>query len=247
MPIVVAAEMVCLCGGTAANHRRGFETLSCADVRGFRREHGIIVAIRKRRGRPALFFDPCEGRRELPGRSWCRSGGSGCVVEPIGPECRDFMAIRVALHHKTRLPVRPAGRADSARRPAPPCAALPDADPELLAQGQAGAALPELAARPVQQLPGSAGLPEAGDGSGGRGRPRRRHDGHQPVRLLRRGDAESYPFDYEPTLARELVPYLETEPAGPRLAVRGVCARTDAETVDYIVDINRPAEPGVGT
>src|SRR5215468_7543800 len=29
--------------------------------------------------------------------------------------------------------------------------------------------------------------------------------------------AESYPFTYDPTLARELVPYLETGPAGPRL------------------------------
>ena len=29
--------------------------------------------------------------------------------------------------------------------------------------------------------------------------------------------AEKFPFAYEPVLARELIPYLETEPAGPRL------------------------------
>src|SRR6516162_3231792 len=51
--------------------------------------------------------------------------------------------------------------------------------------------------------------------------------------------AEHYPFIYDPILARELIPYLETEPAGPRLRalveesrVRGV------RTVDYVVDLN---------
>src|SRR5437016_11948736 len=32
--------------------------------------------------------------------------------------------------------------------------------------------------------------------------------------------AEKFPFEYEPTLARELTPYLEKEPAGPLLAAR---------------------------
>src|SRR5262249_5067123 len=51
--------------------------------------------------------------------------------------------------------------------------------------------------------------------------------------------AESYPFTYEQTLAKELQPYLETEPAGPRLRAfldgvdRGAC-----NTVSFLVDLN---------
>src|SRR3984957_5309877 len=51
---------------------------------------------------------------------------------------------------------------------------------------------------------------------------------------------ERYPFKYDDVSARELVPYLETAPAGPRL--QGLIAemrRRDIRTVDYIVEINR--------
>lgn len=51
---------------------------------------------------------------------------------------------------------------------------------------------------------------------------------------------EKFPFSYEPELARELVPYLETEPAGERL--RGLLddvRRRDVRTVDYLVELNR--------
>ena len=73
-----------------------------------------------------------------------------------------------------------------------------------------------------------------------RGRPGGRDDGHQPVRLLRRGDAETYPFVYEPVLARELIPYLETEPAGPRLgALVEELRKGDIRIEDYLVEINQ--------
>ena len=51
--------------------------------------------------------------------------------------------------------------------------------------------------------------------------------------------AEQFPFRYEAILARELIPYLETEPAGPRLhALAGELRRHDVRTVDYIVELN---------
>ena len=48
--------------------------------------------------------------------------------------------------------------------------------------------LPQLAAGPLQQLPGAAGVPQADAGVRGRGRPGGRDDGHQSVRLLPRGE-----------------------------------------------------------
>jgi len=52
--------------------------------------------------------------------------------------------------------------------------------------------------------------------------------------------ASHFPFAYDPLLARELIPYLETEPAGPRLSslVKELRA-ADLRTVDYIVELNR--------
>src|SRR5262249_1782948 len=51
--------------------------------------------------------------------------------------------------------------------------------------------------------------------------------------------AERYPFAYEPILARELIPYLETEPAGPRLAALiAELRQADIATVRYLVAIN---------
>jgi uncharacterized protein (DUF2126 family) len=56
--------------------------------------------------------------------------------------------------------------------------------------------------------------------------------------------AETTPFDYEPDLARELRPYLEQAPAGPRFAA--FCRKVATEfvlpgrrTVDVLVDINQ--------
>jgi uncharacterized protein (DUF2126 family)/transglutaminase-like putative cysteine protease len=51
--------------------------------------------------------------------------------------------------------------------------------------------------------------------------------------------AENYPFAYEDVLARELIPYLETLPAGPQLeALIAQCRRDKIRTVDYVVELN---------
>ncbi len=53
-------------------------------------------------------------------------------------------------------------------------------------------------------------------------------------------EAEKYPFSYAPTLARELVPYLETLPAGPRLLELIAGFRRSGQSInDYMVDLNR--------
>ena len=51
--------------------------------------------------------------------------------------------------------------------------------------------------------------------------------------------AEFYPFAYEEVLARELIPYRETLPAGPKLqSLIAECRRDKIRTVDYVVEIN---------
>jgi uncharacterized protein (DUF2126 family)/transglutaminase-like putative cysteine protease len=52
--------------------------------------------------------------------------------------------------------------------------------------------------------------------------------------------AEKYPFTYDPVLAKELLPYQETLPAGPRLqALVADLRKSGLRTVDYLVEINR--------
>jgi uncharacterized protein (DUF2126 family)/transglutaminase-like putative cysteine protease len=51
--------------------------------------------------------------------------------------------------------------------------------------------------------------------------------------------AEQFPFTYEPVVARELIPFRETQPAGPKLqALIADYRRTAIRTVDYLVEIN---------
>src|SRR5579862_1400845 len=51
--------------------------------------------------------------------------------------------------------------------------------------------------------------------------------------------AEEYPFRYDPVLARELVPYLETAPAGPAMQQLARDVRKEKlRTVDYLVYLN---------
>ena len=55
--------------------------------------------------------------------------------------------------------------------------------------------------------------------------------------------AERFPFAYEPQMARDLRPYLETEPPGPEL--RRFLAAVDTRprsTVDFLVTLNRDLE-----
>src|SRR5436309_8758542 len=51
--------------------------------------------------------------------------------------------------------------------------------------------------------------------------------------------AARYPFAYDPALAKELAPYLETSSPGPRLlALVEALRRRDLRSLDYIVEIN---------
>src|SRR5258708_31790062 len=70
--------------------------------------------------------------------------------------------------------------------------------------------------------------------------------------------AEHCPFTYDPLLARELIPYRETLPAGPKLeALVAELRRENIRTNDYLVEINQRLqrevkyiirlEPGVQT
>ena len=103
------------------------------------------------------------------------------------------MTIRVALHHRTsyrfdRLVNR------SPRDPPASGAAHPDAGPRLFAEHRPGRAFPQLAAGPVRQLGRARGLSRARLGGRDHGRPHRRHDGHQSVRLFRRALRRKLPI-----------------------------------------------------
>lgn len=70
--------------------------------------------------------------------------------------------------------------------------------------------------------------------------------------------AEKYPFVYDEALKRELAPYLETLPAGPRLQeLIAASKKSDIRTIDFLVGLNQAVnkhvnyvirmEPGVQT
>ena len=67
-----------------------------------------------------------------------------------------------------------------------------------------------------------------------------------PFDFFIEASAELFPFTYEPWLARELRPFLETEPVGPRLAayLSGV-GRTRQKTVDFLVALNQQLQQEV--
>ena len=97
------------------------------------------------------------------------------------------MAIHVALSPPDPLSLRPAGRALAARRPAAPGAALPHADPQLLASRRCRGSTSSTGSR-IRTATTSRGssFPRQTTRAGRRGRPRRRDGGVQPVRLLPR-------------------------------------------------------------
>jgi len=79
-----------------------------------------------------------------------------------------------------------------------------------------------------------------------------------PFDFFIEASAEQYPFAYDPVVAKELIPYLETLPAGPKLqALIAELRRDKVCTIDYLVDINQRlqravkyivrVEPGVQT
>jgi uncharacterized protein (DUF2126 family)/transglutaminase-like putative cysteine protease len=59
--------------------------------------------------------------------------------------------------------------------------------------------------------------------------------------------AEKYPFAYDEALRRELTPYLETLPAGPRLRdLIASCRQSGVKMVDYLVYLNQAVQRHVG-
>ena len=97
------------------------------------------------------------------------------------------------------LPLRPSGRPAAADRAAATGAALPHQGAELLAQGRAQEALHQLAAGPVRQLPGPAGLPgphRASSGSRSTSWPRWRPSTRSTSSSSPR--PRPIPFTYEP-------------------------------------------------
>ena len=59
--------------------------------------------------------------------------------------------------------------------------------------------------------------------------------------------AEACPFPYETALARELRPFLETEPAGPKLAdFLASVPRNPTRTIDFLISINQRLQAAIG-
>ena len=119
-----------------------------------------------------------------------RARGSSPVggpAEPRGAAGTSHMAIRVALHHRTRYRYDRRVHAGAAGRPAAAGAALPHADPELRAAGRARGRTSSTGSRTRRATTWRASsFPKPTRELGDRGRPGRRDDGHQPVRLLPR-------------------------------------------------------------
>ncbi|HEY3822960.1 MAG TPA: transglutaminase family protein [Bryobacteraceae bacterium] len=59
--------------------------------------------------------------------------------------------------------------------------------------------------------------------------------------------AEKYPFTYDDSLARELRPFLEKEPAGPELAA-WLCkvSREKVRTIDFLINLNQRLQSQIG-
>jgi transglutaminase-like putative cysteine protease len=61
-----------------------------------------------------------------------------------------------------------------------------------------------------------------------------------PFDFFMEKSAEEFPFVYDATLNRELLPYLETAPAGPKLsALIAKSRKTNIKTIDFLVQLNQ--------
>ena len=129
------------------------------------------------------------------------------------------MAIRVALSHRTTYQfdrLVNVGPHEIRLRPAPHCR-TPILGYSLNVKPEP--ALPELAAGPLRQLGRAPRVPGARATSS-----RSTVDLVADLTVINPFDffveqyAEKFPFAYAPALAKELIPFLETAPLGPRLA-----------------------------
>ena len=147
------------------------------------------------------------------------------------------MAIHVALNHKTDYHYdRPVTLPPQVirLRPAPHCRT------PILSYSLKVAARPSISStgsriRTATTWPALV-FPEAGREFVGRSRSDRRDD-HRSIRSTSSSKRapRSIPFTYDPLLAKELTPYLETKPAGPLLQalVDEMRATTRFATIDY--------------
>jgi len=68
-----------------------------------------------------------------------------------------------------------------------------------------------------------------------------------PFDFFLESSAEMYPLVYDPALAKELRPYLETEPMGERLSsLVAAVDRSETKTIDFLVALNRKVQEAVG-
>ena len=70
---------------------------------------------------------------------------------------------------------------------------------------------------------------------------------YNPFDFFLEPQAEQYPFSYEASAARELRPFLETEPAGPMLsAFLARVPRVATRTMDFLVGLNQLVQNEIG-
>ena len=145
------------------------------------------------------------------------------------------MAIHVALHHKTHYRYDRLRRAVAARRSSAAGAALPHADPQLLAQGGAASRISSTGSR-IRTAITSARVvfPE-----------KTREllvevdlvaemSVFNPFDFFLEPSAEQFPFTYEPWLAKELAPFLEVSAGGaaaPASSSRTIDRRRDGRSI----------------
>ena len=132
--------------------------------------------------RPGTVFPALPWARDLHGPS--NSVGLMAATPTRHPKAFNVVPRRPSSRHQ--LPLRAAGQPQPADHPPAPGTAQPHPDQELFAQSSAGQPFRELAAGPARQLARPLRLPGPYQGIPVLGRPRRRHAGDQPVRLLRR-------------------------------------------------------------
>ena len=153
------------------------------------------------------------------------------------------MSIHVALSHRTRYRYdRPVTLSPHIirLRPAPHCR-TPILSYSLKVEPRD--AFPQLAAGPVRQLPGAAGVPGEDARADRRGRSRRRDDGHQPVRLLPRADGGDVSVRLRAVRWRRSWRRSWT-PAPARRATLRACSmsvdrRRATRTIDFLVELNQ--------
>ena len=70
---------------------------------------------------------------------------------------------------------------------------------------------------------------------------------YNPFDFFLEPEAEEYPFSYDASLARELRPFLETEPAGRSLSTfLANISRSRARTIDFLVALNHRLHDAIG-